>query len=312
VPASETLDREAFRLAILGWYRVDGRVLGFRSRSDPYAVLVSETMAQQTQIGRVSEHWEQFLAAFPSFEALAAAPTPDVLRAWRGLGYNRRAVNLQRCARIVVERFGGRLPEDLATLESLPGIGRYTARAVAAIAYNAPVGPVDVNVARVLGRAAGDVEAAGETATRARDIQDLADALAAATPAGEWTHALMDVGATFCRPMGPRCDQCPARVVRRFAARTADGTMPVPSAAPSSTRQGSGALGFTRTRRWLRGRIVDRLRDAPDGGWTIFDDPIGSHDVAAVRDALLGLEREGLIELRAVDRPALEARLPTG
>src|SRR5213078_2182325 len=111
--------------------------------------------AQQTQIGRVTEAWRRFLDRFPSIDALAAASTADVLRAWRGLGYNRRALNLQRCARVVVESYGGMLPRDVRLLEQLPGIGPYTARAVAAIAFGQSVGPVDVNVRRVLTRVTG-------------------------------------------------------------------------------------------------------------------------------------------------------------
>jgi A/G-specific adenine glycosylase len=131
------------RSAILGWYDARGRALPFRATRDPYAILVSEVMAQQTQIVRVGEAWGEFTATFPSFERLAAATLADVLRAWRGLGYNRRALNLWRAAKVVVDEHGGRLPDDVEALERLPGIGPYTARAVAAIAFGAAVGAVD-------------------------------------------------------------------------------------------------------------------------------------------------------------------------
>src|SRR5436853_573190 len=132
-------------------------------------------MAQQTQIGRVTDHWQRFLDRFPTFGALAAAQPAEVLRAWRGLGYNRRALNLQRCARVVVNAHGGQLPADVGLLESLPGIGRYTARAVAALAFGLHVGPVDVNVRRVLGRALRIDDHVVTAAARARANQPLAD-----------------------------------------------------------------------------------------------------------------------------------------
>jgi len=306
----DTFDREGFRAAILDWYRVAGRELGFRARSDAYAVLVSETMAQQTQIARVTDHWRGFLELFPTIEALAAAPPADVLRAWRGLGYNRRALNLQRCARLVVESFGGELPADLPTLESLPGIGPYTARAVAALAFGLPVGPVDVNVRRVLGRAVGVAEGDGSAGSgrsvRDRSIQLLADALASAGMSGdspgEWTHALMDVGATFCRPRDPLCNECPARRVCRSAGHVAA------ARSPSRGRRGEGGrVVFEQTRRWLRGRILDRLRDE-GAAWTPFEGAIGTHDVASVTEALRALAAEGLVELDQAG--STRARLP--
>lgn len=193
--------------AILGWFDASGRTLPFRATRDPYAILVSEVMAQQTQIGRVAQAWTAFMAAFPSIEALAAASPADVLRAWRGLGYNRRALNLYRAARIVVEEHHGRMPTEVAALERLPGIGPYTARAVAAIAFGIPVGAVDTNVRRVLGRAlTGDAAGLG-----ARELQAAADRSVPPDRAADWTHALMDVGATFCRPVTPQCDGCPVR-----------------------------------------------------------------------------------------------------
>ena len=151
------------RDAILAWYAARGRTLPFRDTTDPYAILVSEAMAQQTQAARAGEAWTRFMATFPTVESLADAPPADVLRAWQGLGYNRRAINLQRAARIIVDEHGGRVPSDLASLEALPGVGPYTARAVAALAFGIPVGAVDTNVRRVLGRVV-----AGESACSTR------------------------------------------------------------------------------------------------------------------------------------------------
>ena len=153
--------------AILAWYDARGRALPFRGQRDPYAILVSEVMAQQTQISRVSEQWATFMATFPTVESLADAPTADVLRAWRGLGYNRRALNLQRAARVIVSEHGGTVPSSLDDLLRLPGVGPYTARAVAALAFGQAVGPVDTNVRRVLGRL---VRADGATSARGAPI----------------------------------------------------------------------------------------------------------------------------------------------
>jgi A/G-specific adenine glycosylase len=285
--------------AILGWYDAHGRDLPFRATSDPYAVLVSEVMAQQTQVGRVSEAWASFLAAFPTFRALAAAAPADVLRAWRGMGYNRRALNLWRAARVVVDEHGGEMPRDVAALEALPGIGPYTARAVAAIAYGMPVGAVDTNVRRVLGRTlVGSRDGLGPGA-----LQQAADASVPRDRPAAWTHALMDVGATICRASAPRCEACPARELCLYA-RTR-GALEAPSRAVRGATS-RPELPFPATSRWLRGRILDRLRDG--AGWVELADRIGGHDRAAIETALDDLAAEGLVERHAT--AVLRARLP--
>ena len=187
--------RRQEQAAILAWYGAHGRSLAFRATTDPYAVLVSEVMAQQTQISRVEEAWAQFLATFPTIRTLAEATPADVLRAWRGLGYNRRGLNLWRAARVVVDEHGGELPRDVAALERLPGVGPYTARAVAAIAFGMPVGAVDTNVRRVLGR----LVAGSRDAVQGRELQALADA---SVPAGR-------VGRVDPRADGPRRNDLP-------------------------------------------------------------------------------------------------------
>jgi A/G-specific adenine glycosylase len=289
---------EGLREAILAWYDARGRSLPFRGTTDPYAVLVSEVMAQQTQISRVAPAWTAFMTAFPTLAVLAAASPADVLRAWRGMGYNRRALKLWRAARVVVEEHSGRLPSDVAALERLPGIGPYTARAVAAIAFGSPVGAVDTNVRRVLGRAIGGAI----DAFSASELQRVADAAVPADRPADWTHALMDVGATFCRTTKPLCGECPALAFCRYAA-----------ASPAAARVGRGsgpAPRFTATSRWLRGRILDRLREVEGAGWVVIEAPIGGHDRAAVVAALEHLATEGLLELDPAS--PLSARLPVG
>lgn len=293
----------AAREAILDWYAVAGRALPFRATHDPYAVLVSEAMAQQTQAARAGEAWARFMEAFPTAASLAAASPADVLRAWQGLGYNRRALNLWRAARRIVEVHDGAVPADLDSLRTLPGIGPYTARAVAAIAFGMAVGAVDTNVRRVLGRiVVGHAAALG-----AADIQGIADAAVPADRPGDWTHALMDLGATVCVPHRPDCASCPARTWCRYA--SADAVDMHQAVNPQSRRR--AAPPFRDTSRWLRGRIVDRLRSAPGNGWTVIDGPLGTHDGAAVSAALEALVREGLIELDgSAPTGGRRARLP--
>jgi A/G-specific adenine glycosylase len=272
------------RAAILAWYDGQGRSLPFRGSRDPYAILVSEAMAQQTQIARVAERWPRFLGRFPTIAALAVATPAEVLDEWRGLGYNRRALNLWRTARAVVEQHGGVMPSDVDSLERLPGIGPYTARAIATFAFRQPIAPVDTNVRRVLGRVVGDAALGG------RELQAAADAAVPADRPDDWTHAVMDLGATVCRARRPACDACPVRAWCRTAAHgsVTQGT---------SARIAPARTPFTATSRWLRGRILDALRDAgPGDGWVVVRAPIGQHGAEAVERAIAGLARDGLLE----------------
>jgi A/G-specific adenine glycosylase len=296
----------AARDAILAWYAEHGRPLAFRRTRDPYAILVSEAMAQQTQAVRAAVYWETFIERFPTIRALAAATPADVLRAWQGLGYDRRALALWRTARIVVEEHGGELPSTVAELQALPGIGPYTARALAALAFGIPVGAADVNVRRVLGRiVAGDA-----VGLPPAELQRVADEAVPRDRPGEWTHALMDVGATLCRPRAPRCGSCPARPWCRAASASTPATVSTPVPATPNVR--SPAAPFTSTNRWLRGRILDRLRAAPDREWVALDGSIGMHDRARVRAAATAMAADGILELAAGDAAdgALRARLP--
>jgi len=181
---------EQMQAAVLSWYGQNGRDLPWRHTHDPYAILVSEVMLQQTQVPRVVPRYLEWLARWPTAEALAAASPADVIRAWAGLGYNRRAVNLHRCAQEVTRRGG--FPHDPAELRRLPGIGPYTAAAIACFAFGAQVAAPDVNARRVLGRAFGDPDAAP-----------------APGRAYDWNQALFDLGSTVCIARRPRCAACP-------------------------------------------------------------------------------------------------------
>jgi A/G-specific adenine glycosylase len=300
-PADADLVPPALREAILAWYDLTGRSLAFRFTADPYAVLVSELMAQQTQALRAAEAWMAWMDRWPTVEALAAAPVADVLRAWAGLGYNRRAISLHRAAQAIISDFGGVVPSTVRALESLPGVGPYTARAVAAIAFRLPVGAVDTNVRRVLGR----IAAGGPEAFTAARMQTLADAAVPPARPDAWTHALMDLGARLCKPSRPQCVDCPVIAWCRYAAGQRP---PVDGSSPDPARR-RPEPPFPSTRRWLRGRVLARARDAEHGTWVRYDSPIGSHPARAVREAVLAMADEGLLETReGTDGP--EARLP--
>jgi A/G-specific adenine glycosylase len=294
----------AAQKAILAWYVDHGRRLAFRETADPYAILVSEAMAQQTQAARAADHWMRFLRRFPTVADLAAASPADVQRAWQGLGYNRRALALWRAARVIEAEHGGRVPDTVEQLERLPGIGPYTARAVVAIAFGRPVGAVDVNIRRVIGRTI----AGGAEALTVGALQDVADANIPPGRAREWTYALMDVGATVCRPRAPRCEECPVRPWCRYALEAGAAT---DAAAKARTPRRSPP--FASTKRWLRGRILDRLRQVPDDRWVVLDEPIGTHDRERVLAAARALCAEGLIEVVPLpaDGDGMRARLAT-
>jgi A/G-specific adenine glycosylase len=195
---------------LLAWYDRHRRVLPWRAhrgeRTEPYRVWLSEIMLQQTTVKAVAPYYTRFLALWPTVQRLAAADLDDVLRAWAGLGYYARARNLHACAQAVVAQHGGIFPDNVAALRALPGIGDYTAAAVAAIAYDAPAVPVDGNVERVVTRLFA-VEAALPAAKS--EIKRLAASLLPPQRAGDFAQALMDLGATLCSPKRPACALCP-------------------------------------------------------------------------------------------------------
>ncbi len=198
--------------ALLAWYDRHRRKLPWRAATgvsaDPYRVWLSEIMLQQTTVKAVAPYYARFLARWPDIEALAAAPLDEVLRAWAGLGYYARARNLHACARAVVERHGGELPASETALRALPGIGAYTAAAIAAIAFDQPASPVDGNIERVVAR----LYAVDTPLPAAKpEIARLAQALTPLRRAGDFAQAMMDLGATLCSPKTPACALCPWR-----------------------------------------------------------------------------------------------------
>lgn len=277
--------------AVLRWYGEQGRDLPWRHTRDPYRVLVSEMMLQQTQVDRVLPKYAEFLDRFPTFAALAAAPSAEVIRAWQGLGYNLRAIRLHRIAQQVVEQHEGELPPDLDALRALNGIGPYTAAAVACFAFGLPEPVLDTNVRRVLGRIAlGPDGPAAPPAT----LWSLAREALPPQAAYDWNQALMDLGARICLERRPQCLLCPAQPWCQAAGRiTAMHERPAPYAAKQGPFSGSS--------RYYRGRIVEYLRGLEPGatvpaailGPAIkadFADP----DLPWLRDLLTGLVRDGL------------------
>jgi A/G-specific adenine glycosylase len=239
-------------------------------------------MSQQTQIERIGPAWERFVARWPAPASLAVAGTRDLLQAWAGLGYNRRALALREAARSIVRDHDGRVPPTVAALERLPGIGPYTSRAVAASAFGVQVAPLDVNVRRVVRRVIGG-------APSAKQLQVEADALVPRRAPRAWLDGVMDLATTVCTPRSPRCADCP---LRRMCATSGSGEE------SSARAERLPAPRFASTNRWLRGRLLASVREAPTDAWIEAPDGLGEHDRAAVLAALRGLERDGFVEVR--------------
>ncbi len=248
---------------------------------DPWAVLVSEVMLQQTPAARVAGPWRAFLDLYPTPAALAAAPLSEVLTAWRGLGYHRRARDLQRAAVALVERHDGRVPESVEALRALAGVGEYTARAVAAFAFGARVAVVDTNVARVLARAVAGRPLA------AREAREEAAALLGRRDPRRFNQAMIDLGAVFCAAR-PRCASCP--LARVCAWRAAGGEDPAPASAHVTRRQAP----FAGSDRQWRGRAIERLRHGPATAAEMHRHLAGL-EPARRRRVLEGLVADGLV-----------------
>jgi A/G-specific adenine glycosylase len=265
---------------LLAWYDRHRRALPWRARpgerSDPYRVWLSETMLQQTTVKAVAPYYAKFLARWPDLEALAVAPLDEVLAAWAGLGYYARARNLHACARALVERHGGQFPESESALSELPGIGAYTAAAIAAIAFDQPASPVDGNIERVVARlyAVATPLPAGKT-----EIARHARALTPAHRPGDFSQALMDLGATICTPKTPACALCPWNAA--CAARARGEAELFPHRTPKREGQLRRGAAFVARRaddcvlvrpRPARG-LLGGMTEVPTTAWTVdFDE----------------------------------------
>lgn len=270
---------------LLAWYDRHGRTLPWRVgpkqrargvRPDPYRVWLSEVMLQQTTVAAVKPYFDAFLAQWPTVTELAAAPRDDVMKAWAGLGYYARARNLKACAEVVARDHGGRFPEAAAQLRALPGIGDYTAAAIAAIAFGEPAPVVDANIERVVARlfAIDTPLPAAKKAIRARQAE-----LTPQMRAGEYAEAMMDLGATLCTPKKPACSLCP--LVEPCAAR-AEGrpeVYPVKAAkAERPTRRGAAFVavrpdGAVLLRTRADAGLLGGMAEVPGSGWSTAASP---------------------------------------
>ena len=219
------------RAAVLRWYRRVRRDLPWRRTRDPYAIWVSETMLQQTRSETVLRYYERFLRRFPTVRALARAPQSAVLAAWSGLGYYSRARNLHGAAKVIVRRHRGVIPCDVEALRALPGVGRYTAGAVASIAFGLPAPIIDGNVARVLTRWFA-VDGDPRVPDVSRTLWQIAEGMLDVRSPGDWNQALMELGATVCTPRVPACPRCPLKLCCRARRSRAVDRYPGRSARP--------------------------------------------------------------------------------
>jgi A/G-specific adenine glycosylase len=243
---------------LLSWFDAGHRDMPWRRTKDPYRILLAEYLLQRTRVVSGTRYYERFLERFPDVASLAASSEEDVLRAWEGLGYYRRARNLLAAAQAIVRDHGGRIPSDAATLATLPGIGPYTAGAVASIAFGEPVPAVDGNVTRVVSRLFRVQSDVTTAAGRAR-IQELAERLVPAERPGAFNQALMELGSTVCVPRHPACPACPLGGVCRARAAGVESSLP---RMPAARRPKTVAVSFAFVR--LRGRVL--LVRRPESG----------------------------------------------
>jgi A/G-specific adenine glycosylase len=264
-----------FARALLAWYARHKRALPWRDAPDPYRIWVSEIMLQQTQVETVIPYYQRWLARFPSLKALAEAPLQAVLAAWEGLGYYSRARNLHRAAQRIAAERGGALPNTLPELLGLPGIGRYTAGAIASIAFGVDTPVLDGNVKRVLARVF-DFRADVKSPAGVKQLWQLAESLVPPGKAGDYNQALMDLGATVCTPRAPACEVCPVRALcaaRRLGVQLQRPVLPARRARPERVY----AAGVVR--KTSRVLLVQRAADELLGGlWAFPAVEVGPQD----------------------------------
>ncbi|HAL56126.1 MAG TPA: A/G-specific adenine glycosylase [Bacteroidetes bacterium] len=294
--------------AILRWYRKNGRALPWRNKRDPYRVIVSEVMLQQTQVSRVNVKYPIFLRRFPTLKSLAHAKTSNVIRAWRGMGYNSRALRLQQLARAVLDQHGGRMPREIDRLRALPGVGPYTSHAVACFAFHEQVPVVDTNVFRVFSRLFPKLlEKASTPQERVKGAWEIGARMLPRGLAFEWNQALMDLGASICTAASPRCERCPVN-------RHCGSAFAVKRRARSKAKSEPARDGVPN--RVYRGRVVEALRNL-DANRSIPFPTLGRmlkpnfsrRDKAWLTKLLTDLERDGLIATRS-SRTAIQISMP--
>ncbi len=297
---------------LLQWYEAEQRDLPWRTTSDPYAILVSEIMLQQTQVDRVLPKYRQFLAAFPALADLASAPTAEVISVWVPLGYNTRAVRLQSIARQVIAEYNGRIPDTIDELLKLKGIGRYTAGAIACFAYHKQVATVDTNIRRVLHRIFLGLEVGSRQAEQPINDAQMLTLAEQVLPTGEaynWNQALMDLGATICTSNNPECTRCPLQNTCQAYAEMSQyslfpsGTVFRQLKKVAEKKSSYQSQPFTSTNRYFRGRIIDLLRTLSAGQRMPLAElgprikaEYSPDDAAWLQQIVTGLARDGLLD----------------
>jgi A/G-specific adenine glycosylase len=286
---------------ILAWYVLHARTFIWREQDaqipSPYLVLVSETMLQQTQTSRVQEKLPHFLKQFTGIEILAAAANADVIKAWEGMGYNSRALRLRDCAKAVMERHSGIIPSNLQDLLALPGIGPYTASAIAAFAFHSDIAVVDVNIRRVYSRLLQAMPTTTDSLPEAA-ITTFAREIFPHGKSSVWHQAVMDIGATYCTARAPKCDSCPIQHLCASAGKMSEGVR---------TKKSEPSHEGIPNRIW-RGRVVQILRGIQDEEW-LENSHLHNHLFSAslfttqerelwLYELLRGLERDKIIEIQ--------------
>jgi len=244
-PLADAGVRTAFRRRLLSWFDVSKRDLPWRTNRDPYAIWISEIMLQQTQVATVIPYFARFLERFPNAAALAVADEQDVLRAWEGLGYYRRARHLHQAAKRLVSDFEGILPQDADQVRALPGFGRYTANAVLSQAFDAKLPILEANTRRVISRLVG-IEADLKTRDAEAQLWHWAEQLLPSNRVGDFNQSLMELGALVCKPEQPRCEECPAREACFANLNHAQDRIPARTARPALTEVREVALVIRR------------------------------------------------------------------
>lgn len=227
---------------LLAWYRRNQRALPWRETCDPYRIWISEIMLQQTQVDMVIPYYHRFLKSFPSVSSLARAPQQKVLKAWENLGYYSRARNLHAAAKIISEKFNGRIPDTFEEIKTLPGIGQYTAGAILSIAYGQAYPAVDGNIRRILCRLFA-IRKPVDDALEQKPLQTLAASLIPVKHPGDFNQALMDLGATICKPKNPDCSHCPVANLCQARIHDLQNVLPVMVKSPAIPhRQAAAAV----------------------------------------------------------------------
>ena len=288
--------RRKLRRILLDWYQEKRRGLPWRKTHNPYRVLVSEVMLQQTQVSRVAVKYRKFLKRFPTLTSLARAHTSVVIRSWSGLGYNSRALRLHKLAQLVIERHNGKLPNDPELLIKLPGVGKYTANAISSFAFHRDMPVVDTNIRRVISRLLSR-ERSPDDRISERLAWEIADKLLPSGRSRDWTLALMDLGATICTAHRPLCVECPVTNICRSAFLLSGERTPRRRAKREPSHDGI-------PNRVYRGRIVEVLRHVNGRGSIRLHDlggkiktPFRRSEEAWLRSLLVGLQHDGLVRM---------------